>query len=136
MRVLAAGQTIEQKDNKPVTVNTVTLALTPEDTEKLALASNDGIIQLVMRNFADNVLVPTGGVQQRTPPFVVPERASRARAAPAKGEKPRRVQEEDVARRRFGARAEKGIHGGSHQGEQADGRESRLNGKERISQRG
>ena len=29
VRVLAAGQTIEQKDNKPVTVNTVTLALTP-----------------------------------------------------------------------------------------------------------
>jgi pilus assembly protein CpaB len=91
VRVLAAGQVIEQKENKPVTVNTVTLALTPEDSEKLALAGNDGIIQLVMRNFADNVVVLTGGSNKgrllssyRNAPLV-PE------AAPAKGEKPRRV---------------------------------------------
>jgi pilus assembly protein CpaB len=89
--VLAAGKVIEQKDNKPVTVNTVTLALTPEDSEKLALAGNDGIIQLVMRNFTDNVLVMTGGANKgrllssyRSAPLV-PE------AAPAKGDRPRRV---------------------------------------------
>jgi len=34
IRVLAAGQVIEQKENKPVTVNTVTLALLPEEAEK------------------------------------------------------------------------------------------------------
>jgi pilus assembly protein CpaB len=91
IRVLAAGQVIEQKENKPVTVNTVTLALLPEEAEKLALAGNDGIIQLVMRNFADNVLVMTGGANKgrllssfRNAPLV-PE------TAPAKGEKPRRV---------------------------------------------
>ena len=90
VRVLAAGQVIEQKDNKPVTVNTVTLSLLPEETEKLALAGNDGIIQLVMRNFADNVLVLTGGIDKgrllssyRNAPLV-PEAA-------AKGDKPRRV---------------------------------------------
>jgi pilus assembly protein CpaB len=59
--VLAAGQVVEQKDNKPVTVNTVTLAVTPDDSEKLALASNDGKIQLVMRNFADAQKVETPG---------------------------------------------------------------------------
>lgn len=59
--VLAAGQVIEQKENKPVTVNTVTLAVTPEDSEKLALASNDGKIQLVLRNFSDNDNVVTIG---------------------------------------------------------------------------
>jgi len=91
IRVLAAGQVIEQKENKPVTVNTVTLALLPEEAEKLALAGNDGIIQLVMRNFADNVLVMTGGSNKgrllssyRNAPLV-PE------ASPAKGDKPRRV---------------------------------------------
>jgi pilus assembly protein CpaB len=91
IRVLAAGQVIEQKENKPVTVNTVTLALLPEEAEKLALAGNDGIIQLVMRNFADNVLVLTGGSNKgrllasyRNAPLV-PE------AAPAKADKPRRV---------------------------------------------
>ena len=59
--VLAAGQVVEQKDNKPVTVNTVTLAVTPDESEKLALASNDGKIQLVMRNFADAQKVETHG---------------------------------------------------------------------------
>jgi len=91
VRVLAAGQVIEQKENKPVTVNTVTLALLPEEAEKLALAGNDGIIQLVMRNFTDNALVMTGGANKgrllssyRNAPLV-PEAPS------AKGDKPRRV---------------------------------------------
>ena len=59
--VLAAGQMIEQKDNKPVTVNTVTVAVTPEEAEKLALASNEGVIQLVLRNYMDNDNVVTVG---------------------------------------------------------------------------
>ena len=91
IQVLAVGQVIEQKENKPVTVNTVTLALLPEEAEKLALGSNDGIIQLVMRNFTDNVLVMTGGSNKgrllssyRNAPLV-PEATS------AKATKPRRV---------------------------------------------
>ncbi len=91
VRVLAAGQATEQKENKPVTVNTVTLAVTPEEAEKLALASNDGLIQLVMRNFADTEKVITGGADKgrllssyRSAP-IAPEAAS------AKQVKPRRV---------------------------------------------
>ncbi len=61
VQVLAVGQIVEQKDNKPVTVNTVTIAVTPEDSEKLALASNDGKIQLVLRNFSDNKKIETPG---------------------------------------------------------------------------
>ena len=53
IHVLAAGQIVEQKDNKPITVNTVTLSLTPEESEKLALAGTTGTIQLVLRNFMD-----------------------------------------------------------------------------------
>jgi pilus assembly protein CpaB len=58
MPVLAAGQIVEQKENKPITVNTVTLSVTPDEAERLALAINDGTIQLVLRNFMDmdNVL--------------------------------------------------------------------------------
>ncbi len=37
--VLAAGQTVELRDNKPVTNTTVTLALTPQQTERLAVAA-------------------------------------------------------------------------------------------------
>jgi pilus assembly protein CpaB len=54
----------QQKDNKPVTVNTVTLAVTPEDAERLALASNDGKIQLILRNYADSDNVVTGGIDK------------------------------------------------------------------------
>jgi len=61
MQVLAAGQIVEQKENKPITVNTVTLSMTPEEAEKLALASNDGVIQLVLRNFMDSDNVVTLG---------------------------------------------------------------------------
>ena len=53
MQVLAAGQIVEQKENKPITVNTVTLSVTPDEAERLALASNDGVIQLTLRNFMD-----------------------------------------------------------------------------------
>jgi len=83
MQVLAAGQIVEQKENKPITVNTVTLSVTPEEAEKLALAGNDGVIQLVLRNFmdSDNVVTlgatkarvlaafrPGGPTQERTEP--------------------------------------------------------------------
>jgi pilus assembly protein CpaB len=91
IRVLAAGQVIEQKENKPVTVNTVTLALLPEEAEKLALASNDGIIQLVMRNFTDNVLVPTSGVDKGRLLSSFRNAPIAAASAPAKEAKPRRV---------------------------------------------
>jgi len=64
IQVLAAGQVVEQKDNKPVTVNTVTLAVTPDDAERLALASNDGKIQLVLRNYADTDNVVTRGIDK------------------------------------------------------------------------
>lgn len=91
VRVLAAGQVIEQKDNKPVTVNTVTVALLPEETEKLALASNDGIIQFVMRNFADNVLVLTGGVNKGRLLSSFRNAPVETASAPATEAKPRRV---------------------------------------------
>jgi pilus assembly protein CpaB len=91
VRVLAAGQTTELKENKPVTVNTVTLALLPEEAEKLALASNDGIIQLVMRNFADNVLVTTGGVDKGRLLSSFRNAPVAPASAPAKEAKPRRV---------------------------------------------
>ena len=91
VRVLAAGQAVEQKDNKPVTVNTVTLAVTPEEAEKLALASNDGNIQLIMRNFADNVLVTTGGIDKGRLLSSYRNAPIATASAPAKEANPRRV---------------------------------------------
>lgn len=59
--VLAAGQTVEMKDNKPVTNTTVTLALTPQQVERLAVAQSEGRLMLVQRNLRDTDFVRTPG---------------------------------------------------------------------------
>ena len=59
--VLAAGQTVEMRDNKPVTVTTVTLSLSPDQTERLAVAQAEGKLTLAMRNLRDNRVVRTQG---------------------------------------------------------------------------
>ena len=45
----AAGQAVEMRDNRPVSVTTVTLALTPEQAERLALAQNEGKLTIGIR---------------------------------------------------------------------------------------
>jgi len=56
--VLATGQIAqEQKDGKPIVVPTVTLDLTPEDSENLVLAANKGPLQLLLRNYSDSAEV-------------------------------------------------------------------------------
>ena len=54
IEVLAAGQNIEQgTDGEPQTVQVITLLVTPEGAEKLALASVDGRLQLALRHPLD-----------------------------------------------------------------------------------
>jgi pilus assembly protein CpaB len=54
VRVLAIGQTLEQKgDDKVATGKTATLELTPRQTETLALAQSMGEISLSLRSLAD-----------------------------------------------------------------------------------
>ena len=54
VEVLTAGQTIEaDPQGKPQQVDVVTLLLTPEDSQKLQLASTLGTIQFVLRNGTD-----------------------------------------------------------------------------------
>ena len=56
IKVLASGQNIDKpKDDREVerSVKAVTLQVTPEQAEKLALASSEGKLQLVMRNSVD-----------------------------------------------------------------------------------
>jgi len=61
VRVLATGMTVEQHDNKPVEVPTVTLLVSPEDAEKLTLATREGSVQLALRNYRDEDTVVTPG---------------------------------------------------------------------------
>ena len=63
--VLAAGQSVEMRGNKPVPVTTVTLALTPEQAERLAVAQTEGRLMLATRNLGDNRVVETPGTNVR-----------------------------------------------------------------------
>jgi pilus assembly protein CpaB len=58
VEVLTVGQKVEpDPQGKPEAVNVVTLLLTPEDSQKLVLASTQGGIQFVLRNGADHTRV-------------------------------------------------------------------------------
>lgn len=78
--VLAAGQTVELRDNKPVTITTVTLALHPSQAERLALAQIEGKLTLAMRNLRDTTIVETKGATAAT---LLSDAAPAAPAAPA-----------------------------------------------------
>jgi pilus assembly protein CpaB len=63
--VLTAGTRMEQdqKDGKPVQVTVVTLSVTPEQAERLALASTEGKVQLALRNPLDQSAPATPGIK-------------------------------------------------------------------------
>jgi pilus assembly protein CpaB len=62
--VLAAGTKIEQSENnKPMPVSVVTMLVTPEEAERLTLASGEGKIQLALRNPLDKEAPVTRGIR-------------------------------------------------------------------------
>jgi pilus assembly protein CpaB len=68
IKVLANGQNLDKPKNEKEAerVRTVTLQVTPEQAEKLALASSEGRLQLVMRNSIDQGDEVTPGASKRT----------------------------------------------------------------------
>jgi len=64
VKTLAAGQSIQQdKDGKPQTVPVITVLVTPEQAETLALAAGQGRIQLALRNMLDTMHIETRGTR-------------------------------------------------------------------------
>jgi pilus assembly protein CpaB len=63
VEVLAVDQTFERKGDDPVIVQSVTLLVKPEEAEKLALASIEGKLSLVLRNTTDRAKTATRGVR-------------------------------------------------------------------------
>ena len=62
IQTLAAGQEIrETEDGSPITVTVVTVLVTPEEAERLALAAKEGQIQMALRNTLDQEDVETSG---------------------------------------------------------------------------
>ena len=66
VQVLTAGTRLEQdqEKGKPMSVTVVTLLVYPEQSERLALASTEGKIQLALRNPLDTSAPETPGIKQ------------------------------------------------------------------------
>jgi pilus assembly protein CpaB len=88
VEVLTVGQKLQpDPQGKPETVNVVTLLLTPEDAQKMVLASSQGSIQFVLRNGADHGTVQAVPLQMAQLSGV--PSAPAAAAAPAVTPRPR-----------------------------------------------
>lgn len=90
VEVLTAGTRYDQdqsrQDGKPIPSSVVTLMVTPDDAERVALAQNEGKINLTLRNPLDVDPTSTSGAQiasllgkQTTPPPVVERAPARPR---------------------------------------------------------
>jgi pilus assembly protein CpaB len=64
-RVLSVAQSTEQKEGKPQLARSITLEVTPEDAEKLSLASQEGQIVLALRGLGDDSETRTIGSNKR-----------------------------------------------------------------------
>jgi pilus assembly protein CpaB len=88
VEVLTVGQKLEpDPQGKPETVAVVTVLLTPQDSAKLALATQMGTIQFVLRNGADNTKAPPFSVAMLElasgeTPVPLPKARSSRRARP------------------------------------------------------
>jgi len=92
VQVLTAGTRIEQnrEDGKPLQVTVVTLLVTPEQAERLTLASTEGKIQLALRNPLDAGSPTTPGIRPAallgavaaSPPTPARRSAPSAKSAP------------------------------------------------------
>src|SRR5580693_817576 len=89
VEVLTVGQKLQpDPQGKPDTVSVVTLLLTPEDSQKLVLASSQGSVQFVLRNGADHTRVDAVPVQiaqlAGTRPSAIPAAVTPRRYLPMK----------------------------------------------------
>jgi pilus assembly protein CpaB len=99
VEVLAVAQEIEGSKDTPMPVKVVTLLVTPEQAERLALASREGVLRLAMRNYSDQKFVQTAGIELRdlyhgreTVPVVHSQAAGKPRAIRASGPPPVNVE--------------------------------------------
>jgi pilus assembly protein CpaB len=91
--VLATGTELEKsgKQEKPSQVDVITLEVTPEEGEKLALAAQEGKLQLALRNYSDSATSDTRGttipglLSQAAPTKAAVKKVAAPRPAPAPG---------------------------------------------------
>jgi pilus assembly protein CpaB len=66
LEVLAAGTKTETKNDRHITVQTVTVLVDPEGAEKLALGAHQGKVHLALRNPVDHELVDARSTDTRS----------------------------------------------------------------------
>jgi pilus assembly protein CpaB len=85
VQILAAGQSVTRdKEGKPQTVTVITLLVSPDNAELLALATKEGRLQLALRNTLDTLTVATRGARaDKLSPSAAPSspQPQRSRAA-------------------------------------------------------
>ena len=64
-RVLSVAQSTEQKDGKPQVARSITLEVSPDEAEKLSLASQEGSVVLALRGVGDDSEAKTPGSNKR-----------------------------------------------------------------------
>jgi pilus assembly protein CpaB len=66
MRVLSVGHEVQRDaQGKPINAATITLEVTPTEAERLAVATSQGSIQLVLRGYGDPDSIDTKGATSR-----------------------------------------------------------------------
>lgn len=66
LRVLSVGQQLSRdEEGQPVVAKTVTLEVTPDEAELLAVAMNEGVLSLALRGYSDADSIKTAGATQR-----------------------------------------------------------------------
>jgi pilus assembly protein CpaB len=90
VEVLAVAQQIDHGKDEPEVVKVVTLLVTPEQAERLTLASREGTLRLAMRSYGDERIVATPGADvsgllrgDNRAPVIQAQQAAAAAAAAA-----------------------------------------------------
>jgi pilus assembly protein CpaB len=79
-RVLSVAQSTEQKDGKPQVARSITLEVSPDEAEKLSLASQEGSVVLALRGVGDDSEAKTQGSNKRDLLSVVAAKKGAARS--------------------------------------------------------
>jgi pilus assembly protein CpaB len=61
VQVLAVAQEMDRQKDQPEVAKVVTLLVKPDEAERLALASHEGVLRLAMRSYDDHQVVMSGG---------------------------------------------------------------------------
>ncbi len=78
LRVLAVDQTAATEQDKPVVVRAVTLEMTPKQAERLVKATDEGNVQLALRNPTDESVLAKAEKKPAEPPKIAAAPAPKA----------------------------------------------------------